>query len=81
MQYWCTSWKQYCANKAANEAMGKGTAIDMGQATIPISVISEMDFEDDCYALSMIEGMVSYAIDYCSQREKGLSPDLCKMAD
>ena len=59
--------KQYCANKAAQEAMEKGTAIAMGQANIPMSVISEMDFEDDRYALPMIEGMISYAIDHCPQ--------------
>ena len=73
--------KQYCAKKAAQEAMEKGTAIAMGQASIPMSVISEMDFEDDRYALPMIEGMMSYAIDHCPQRAKRLFPDLYKMAD
>ncbi len=73
--------KQYCANKAAQEAMEKGTAIAMGQASIPMSVISEMDFEDDRYAMPMIEGMMSYAIDHCPQRAKRLFPDLYKMAD
>ena len=73
--------KQYCANKAAQEAMEKGTAIAMGQTNIPMSVISEMDFEDDRYALPMIEGMISYAIDHCPQRAKRLFPDLYKMAD
>ena len=73
--------KQYCANKAVQEAMEKGTAIAMGQTNIPMSVISEMDFEDDRYALPMIEGMISYAIDHCPQRAKRLFPDLYKMAD
>ena len=73
--------KQYCANKAAQEAMEKGTAIAMGQTNLPMSVISEMDFEDDRYALPMIEGMISYAIDHCPQRAKRLFPDLYKMAD
>ena len=73
--------KQYCANKAAQEAMEKGTAIAMGQTNIPMSVISEMDFEDDRYALPMIEGMISYAIDHCPQRAKRLFPDLYKMAE
>ena len=73
--------KQYCANKAAQEAMEKGTAIAMGQTNMPMSEISEMDFEDDRYALPMIEGMMSYAIDHCPQRAKRLFPDLYKMAD
>ena len=73
--------KQYCANKAAQEAMEKGTAIAMGQTNIPMSVISEMDFEDDRYALPMIEGMISYAIDHCPQRAKRLFSDLYRMAD
>ncbi len=73
--------KQYCAKKAAQEAMEEGTAIAMGQASIPMSVISKMDFEDDRYALPMMEGMMSYAIDHCPQRAKRLFPDLYKMAD
>ena len=73
--------KQYCANKAAQEAMEKGTAIAMGQTNIPMSVISEMDFEDDRYALPMIEGMISYAIDHCPQRAKRLFSDIYRMAD
>ena len=73
--------KQYCANKAAQEAMEKGTAIAMGQTNMPMSVISEMDFEDDRYTLPMIEGMISYAIDHCPQRAKRLFSDLYRMAD
>ena len=73
--------KQYCANKAAQEAMEKGTAIAMGQTNMPMSEISEMDFEDDRYALPMIEGMISYAIDHCPQRAKRLFSDLYRMAD
>ena len=73
--------KLYCVNKSAQESMEKGTAIAMGETELPMAVISEMDFNDDRYALPMIEGMISYAIDHCPERAKKLFTDLYRMGN
>ena len=72
--------KQYCSNKAYQEAMEKGAFIALGETNIPFEVISEIDFEDTQYAVAKFVGMLSYAIDNCPERAKILLHSFFKSA-
>ncbi len=73
--------KQYCSNKAYQEAMEKGAFIALGETNIPMAVLNEIDFEDTQYAVAKFVGMLSYAIDNCPERAKRLLTDLYKSAN
>ena len=70
--------KQYCSNKAYQEAMEKGVIIALGETNIPMAVLNEIDFEEPQYAVAKFVGMLSYAIDNCPERAKRLFTDMYK---
>ena len=73
--------KQYCKNGAIlKDSWEKGIYIAYIDANIPMTEISEMDFEDDRYSLPMIEGMISYTIDNCPERLKSWIMDIYREA-